>query len=353
LILSGTMTNYGSPPVGGIGSQRHRVSGGVDVSNDVFGLDERAEVVYRMALARRTADPEALSEWLRWPVEQVRAVMATLVDQGLCVSSPDGEDMLRPDQADARRDLRAARQAARLRAALADEIATIRSGALGRYGSGRSRPTTTSGVEVMTDRLKLARLLADLNRRSERQVTFLAPLPEENVGFEAAILDPGLAARKVPLRGVWFEREFTHRRPSPGVLELAAAGGVRTVDAFPMKAVVWDGSFALVPQDPADPASPALLIAQPGLVAIVAEMIDRHWARGTLWTGPRSTKPLTTRHRAVLELLVTGFTDEAISRRLGIGERTVRREVAHLMDALGVSGRVALGAEAVRRKLVQ
>ena len=45
--------------------------------------------------------------------------------------------------------------------------------------------------------------------------------------------------------------------------------------------------------------------------------------------------------------LVEGLTDETIAVRLGIGGRT---SVAHLMDALGASGRVALGAEAIRRR---
>ncbi len=130
------------------------------------------------------------------------------------------------------------------------------------------------------------------------------------------------------------------------------AGGVRTVDGFPMKAIVWDESVALIPQDPADFTSPPLLIAQPALVAIVSDMIEHHWARGVPWIGFLPSKELSTRQRTILGLLVEGLTDEAISRRLGIGERTVRRDVAHLMDTLGVSSRVTLGAEAIRRKLV-
>jgi DNA-binding CsgD family transcriptional regulator len=322
------------------------------VSNDLFGLDDQTETVYRMALARRTCDPEALSSWLRWPVEQVRAAVATLVERGLCMPSPEGGDMLFPDQADETRDRRRNRDAEQLRKTLGEESAAIRSGILGQYGSGRLRPTTTSGVEVVTDTQQLGWTLMELNRRSRREVSFLAPRPEESFGQEAAIVDPGLAARHVRLRGVWFERQFTARPPSPHVRRLAAAGGVRTVDAFPTKAIVWDTSIALLPRDPADPASPALLVAEPGLVTIVADMIDRHWERGAPWTGPRSTDPLTTRHRSVLDLMVRGFTDEAIARRLGIGERTVRRDLADLMKALEVTSRVALGAEAVRRKLV-
>ncbi len=322
------------------------------MSIDLIGLDEQAVAVYHLALARRTCDPDVLSSWLRWSVETVRAALATLVDRGLCVPSQNGEYVLHPEDAAELHDARVSRAAANLSVALAEESARLRSGILGQYGSGRLRPTTTSGVELVPDAESLDLVMAEMSRRSRRQVDFLAPLPEEGVYNEAAVVNVGLAARGIRMRGVWFERQFPDRPPSPGVRRLAMAGGVRTVDGFPMKAIVWDESVALIPQDPADFTSPPLLIAQPALVAIVSDMIEHHWARGVPWIGFLPSKELSTRQRTILGLLVEGLTDEAISRRLGIGERTVRRDVAHLMDTLGVSSRVTLGAEAIRRKLV-
>jgi DNA-binding CsgD family transcriptional regulator len=322
------------------------------MSNELFGLDERAELVYSTALAHHTADPEALCSWLRWPVEQVRYAMETLIDRGLCVVAADGPMMLSPETAAERRNARAEREAEQLRATMGDEAAAIRSGLLGRYASGRLRPTTTSGVDLLTSFVDIGRVMTDLNRRSRRKVDFLAPRPEEKSFREALIVDPELAERRVRMRGVWFEREFADRPPPPEIRTLAATDGVRTVDGFPVKAIVWDGRVAMLPRDPADPTGAALLIVQPGLVAIVADLIGRHWDRGKSWTEPPPPTALTTRHRTILGLLTDGLTDEAIARRLGIGERTVRRDVAQMCDVLEVTGRVALGAEAVRRKLV-
>ncbi len=321
------------------------------MSKVLFGLDEQTELVYRTALVHRIADPEMLSSWLRWPVEHVRAAVATLVDRGLCVSARDGQRMLYPDEVVEWLGVRMNREAERVRAALADETAAMQSGILGQYGAGRLRPSTTSGVELLTSFEKIGWVMADLSRRS-RQMDFLSPLPAENEVREAVIVNPELTNRNVRMRGVWLERQFADQPPSPEVRKLAAVDGVRTVDAFPMKAIVWDGRVAMLPRDPGDPTSFALLVVQPGLVAVVVDMIDRHWTRGEPWTEPRSPG-LTIRHRTILELLVRGLTDEGIARRLGIGERTVRRDVAHMSDVLGVSGRVALGAEAVRRKLVK
>ncbi|MFF6995231.1 LuxR C-terminal-related transcriptional regulator [Streptomyces sp. NPDC008313] len=50
--------------------------------------------------------------------------------------------------------------------------------------------------------------------------------------------------------------------------------------------------------------------------------------------------------REILELLYKGLDDATVARKLGLGHRTVQRRVQNLMAALGVRGRVALGARA-------
>jgi DNA-binding NarL/FixJ family response regulator len=50
-----------------------------------------------------------------------------------------------------------------------------------------------------------------------------------------------------------------------------------------------------------------------------------------------------------LTLLLLGLTDAAAGAQLGVSLRTVQRRVAELMDEVGVTTRIQLGAEAVRR----
>ncbi|RJQ78782.1 LuxR family transcriptional regulator [Pseudonocardiaceae bacterium YIM PH 21723] len=73
------------------------------------------------------------------------------------------------------------------------------------------------------------------------------------------------------------------------------------------------------------------------------------------WDSPQATRPVTppaTEHaplqlaladRRVLSMLATGLTDEAISVRLGISTRTIRRRLAAIMRRLGVRTRFQLG----------
>jgi DNA-binding NarL/FixJ family response regulator len=55
---------------------------------------------------------------------------------------------------------------------------------------------------------------------------------------------------------------------------------------------------------------------------------------------------------ALLALLASGLPMEAVARRLGLSERTVRRRTRFLCDRLGVATTVEAVAWAARRHLV-
>ena len=54
------------------------------------------------------------------------------------------------------------------------------------------------------------------------------------------------------------------------------------------------------------------------------------------------------RRQMLVSLLMSGSTDTAIANQLGINVRSVRRWIAELMDELGVTTRLQLGAALVR-----
>jgi predicted ATPase/DNA-binding CsgD family transcriptional regulator/transcriptional regulator with XRE-family HTH domain len=61
---------------------------------------------------------------------------------------------------------------------------------------------------------------------------------------------------------------------------------------------------------------------------------------------------LTDREREVLQLLVSGFTDQRIAEALFVSRRTANTHVQHIYDKLGVNSRAEAAAAAVRRGLV-
>lgn len=98
-----------------------------------------------------------------------------------------------------------------------------------------------------------------------------------------------------------------------------------------------------------------VLLQGPGLSVLAVssgpclEAAWRYW-RVTLATsfpaleGVGTLGELTARQRQVVALLMNGLTDEAIAETLEVSVRTVRADVAALLDMLGVRSRFAAGA---------
>jgi DNA-binding NarL/FixJ family response regulator len=68
--------------------------------------------------------------------------------------------------------------------------------------------------------------------------------------------------------------------------------------------------------------------------------------------SPDVTADLTPRETDVLRALATGLTNREIGRELGIGERTVKTHVSHLLSKLGLQSRTQAALYAVRIGLV-
>jgi NarL family two-component system response regulator LiaR len=67
--------------------------------------------------------------------------------------------------------------------------------------------------------------------------------------------------------------------------------------------------------------------------------------------GP-ATEPLTPREREVLGLVVEGYANKQIARRLLITEKTVKTHVSSILRKLGVADRTAAAVLAIRQGLV-
>jgi DNA-binding NarL/FixJ family response regulator len=58
----------------------------------------------------------------------------------------------------------------------------------------------------------------------------------------------------------------------------------------------------------------------------------------------------TAEDRRIIALLLSGLTDEAIARQLGVSYRTARRRIAALIERLGVHTRFQAGVQAALRE---
>ncbi|MFE6764965.1 LuxR C-terminal-related transcriptional regulator [Streptomyces sp. NPDC057689] len=171
----------------------------------------------------------------------------------------------------------------------------------------------------------------------------------------AAGRDHDLAAlsRGVAIRSLYQDHVRRHTHISDYARMLLTHGGeVRTAPTIPQRMVIVDRTQALVPTDPADNRQGALHVTEPGIVTALLELFEQGWNTAAPFGTARVDDPqdgLTDHERELLRLLGTGLTDEAVGQRLGLTDRTIRRQVASIMERLNASSRFEAGIKAAQR----
>jgi DNA-binding CsgD family transcriptional regulator len=204
-------------------------------------------------------------------------------------------------------------------------------------------------VRLLTDRTEISALAAELALSAQREV---ASIETEHFGRTPDPRAARVPAADVVARGVRFRNICT-----PAVLEMpgademlkrSAEGGweSRVCPGMPMKMVMVDERAALLPLDPTGMEG-AMLVRAPVIVEALRMYFELLWSRAVPVGGDGGTD-LPRQQEQVLRLVLTGMTDGAIARHIGISERTVRRQVGALLERLGVTNRVSLAVTAVR-----
>ncbi|MFJ6696465.1 helix-turn-helix transcriptional regulator [Streptomyces sp. NPDC091272] len=203
-------------------------------------------------------------------------------------------------------------------------------------------------------------------------ITVLESKPRINAAIGAAIADcrsevltiqPGggrsedtlhLAVQRGQLmtgRGVRMRTLYQHTaRHSHGTLayaEIMAEGRVeiRTLEELIERLMIFDRKVAFLPAS--DDREVALEIRHPGLVEYLANVFEQFWHRAVPLVEPVTYEPTPTGisgvQRSIAKLLIDGYVDEAIARRLGMNVRTCRAHIAKLAASLGSGSRAQLG----------
>ncbi|MEI5098728.1 LuxR C-terminal-related transcriptional regulator [Streptomyces sp. PmtG] len=142
--------------------------------------------------------------------------------------------------------------------------------------------------------------------------------------------------------------QHTTRHAPPVIAHFEQLDGdveVRTLSEVPEQLVVFDRTVAFLPAD--RDFTLALEVRAPAVVDYLAALFDRLWQLATPMFPHPAPQParggLTTRQRAIAELLTEGLTDAEVAERLGMNVRTVRVHIAKLSRLLGSTSRTQLG----------
>ncbi|MEO3975625.1 LuxR C-terminal-related transcriptional regulator [Streptomyces sp. CAU 1734] len=211
-------------------------------------------------------------------------------------------------------------------------------------------------AEFFADRSRLRERMGDLDALCRDEIlgmrsTFPAPEAlEESLGEDLAML----------ARGVGIQLLVSNRAARlPGVARYLSrmrehGARIRLAPAVPLHLNVVDRAVTVLALGPAeDGGEPAedVVFHSARLASCFARVFEHHWGTGL----PHGTDPAeewTPREREILALLAAGAKDEAIARRLGCSERTLRRLLAALVSRLGAESRFAAGVRAARLGLL-
>ncbi|MFJ8625694.1 response regulator transcription factor [Kitasatospora sp. NPDC093550] len=322
--------------------------------------DTDATRLYARLLAEPGRPPEALG--LDWDAPRLAAATAELRALGLLqpAAAPDpapADTAVSVDTAVRQLLLDTDRRVTALVTALRharDSVDRLHTG----YLPVQQHHRTGTGLELVRGADRIAALLEDAARGARTEALSLRPGQDlSGPALAGKLARERLAlAHGAALRTIYPAAAL--RRPAvlAHVRELTSAGArIRAAHSLPLWLIVVDARLAILPApgsgpDGGGPAAAAVVVREPALVALVAELFEYFWSAA--WTPPElapEEREVTDRQLIVLRMLAAGLTDAAIARKLEVSERTVRRLVAELTAGLGAESRFQAGVHAARR----
>lgn len=269
-----------------------------------------------------------------------------LVRKGLLVVPPDDPDVLVPVSPEvAQAELvRPIEESLERQRANAQEIASAFAPVHAIYTAARREhlglgwATTVHGERVINT------TLAHAVRSAQEEVMTVQP-GGERLAHDLDDLDH--VRGRTRHRTLYQHAVRTHSATMRHIEAIIEAGGeVRTLDHVIDRLVIVDRAVAYVPGD-SDHRATALEIRHPAIVSFMVQVFEGSWERATpvVPTASRDQEPVVTdeMQRAIMRMLVAGYTDEAIARRLGTSRRTVAGRVSRISALLRSRSRAQLG----------
>jgi len=231
-------------------------------------------------------------------------------------------------------------------------------------GSERPRQDSAEMVEVIAGGEGVSIRNYQLMMGAERELLgfSVGPLevPDESfVNFKLDILRRGVKGKVI------YSPDALN---SPGVLNFIEAVRLageepRIAERLPMFLLIVDRRVAFLPARPDQPGrdNDCLVVHPSSLLDLLLAQFDSTWERSARFdsgatTVDTSAEPddteLSADERRILALLGSGMHDVSIATQLGMGQRTVQRQVRHMMEVLGTRTRFQTGLEAGRLGLL-
>ncbi|MEU5048264.1 LuxR C-terminal-related transcriptional regulator [Streptomyces sp. NPDC021096] len=175
---------------------------------------------------------------------------------------------------------------------------------------------------------------------------------------EALPRDLALGERGVRQRTLYQHTVRTHGPTLAYIEQVSAAGAeLRTLNEVFDRMIVCDRKTAFIPDHQHERDGAALAVTHPGIIRFLVTTFEHAWARAepVVYEPTHQRPQLLTNEtrRAVLSLMVSGYTDDAIAGRLGISTRTVATHIKKTAETLGSRSRAQLAYLVARSGLLE
>ncbi|MFC8506199.1 LuxR C-terminal-related transcriptional regulator [Streptomyces sp. NPDC057411] len=211
-----------------------------------------------------------------------------------------------------------------------------------------------SRIEYLRGMDSVRGYLEEMSHQIETEVLALIPrasLTAESMAASQA-LDAKVVERGGTIRTIYLDSVRNHSATRRYAAWLNEYGGqVRTHPVLPMRLILVDRKLAVLPIDPEDSSTGALVVREPGVVTALLALFSHIWeAARPLGTAELpDDQGLTPQERELLRLLAQGMTDEAAGKQLAISVRSVRRLMSDIMDRLDARSRFEAGLRVAER----
>ncbi|MEV0643809.1 hypothetical protein AB0I28_00960 [Phytomonospora sp. NPDC050363] len=311
-----------------------------------LGLAPDEARIYATAAAHRVLTLTVLGGLSGLPERRIRAAVASLCERGMLdFEEPDIVVAAPPDLAGEALLIRRHAELNRARAELA-RLAEA-------YRSGLPRTAVDEYVELLPGHAVTHRF-AQIQSRARVEVLIVDAPP-----YTAGEAPPNPTqierlASHVAYRTVYCRRGLEMSGGYERARAYVAAGEqARVLDHIATKFAVVDGEYGLFPlfKELPERNGGALLIHRSPLLDAFASFFEMLWMCALPLesaTGGSDPAGLSVEDQRLLTLLLSGLTDDAICRQLGVARRTVVRRVRALMDRAGAVTRMQLGWQAAQ-----
>jgi DNA-binding CsgD family transcriptional regulator len=300
---------------------------------EALGLSPDADRAYPLLVSTRGVAASELARQMGVSADRGQAACGELAARGLARRGRDGRWYPVPPHTGFRPLLSRAQEQFRLSRELLDRLDA-------EYQRVHEGHRAEEAVQVVAGLSAICRRIEDFRASAREEIASFVPGPA------VAPQDPVAAGvrRRVVFERAGFEAAGAFGPPGDPLTSARVAG------RLPARLGIADRSVALLPPATDGDADPVMLVVLPGaLLDTLTALFDAVWAGSVPLVRRCDVQhPRSALRSRILAMLVSGSTDAAMARSLGVAVRTVQRHVAAMQQEAGVDNRIQLVWHAAR-----